>query len=86
VAAPVPQLKVIFPPLATAAASAAVVQLAGVPVPTTWLPVVSASWMGAVQVVGGGGGGFVSGAGPWSSFATGFSGRGPSWTGPGSPE
>jgi hypothetical protein len=33
----VPQSKVMMPPLATALTTAAEVQLAGVPVPTTWV-------------------------------------------------
>jgi hypothetical protein len=41
-----PQLKVMMPPLATALTTAADVQLAGVPVPMTWLGwLVLAAWL-----------------------------------------
>ena len=46
-----PQLKVITPPLATAATKAAEVQLAGVPLPTTRAPVVSAAGAGSTQLL-----------------------------------
>jgi hypothetical protein len=52
----VPQSKVTTPPLVTAAASAASVQLAAVPVPTTVVGVeTSAGVTGAGQVAAGGG-------------------------------
>jgi len=53
IAGAAPQLKVMTPPRALAACSAAAVQLAAVPLPTTRAPAVLAWEIGAVQTAGG---------------------------------